>query len=154
MKAHNVSYLFNWNFEKSTEEIIKAAQTKLEGLLAKIKEREVRIFKTREEYKISDAALIDVLEQARKQAQVGHTAAMSYSTSNVSSNNGKMTEEAITIGAGVVNFLLTERDFIESEKDAAKRLGLMIRNLRDNKDENGKITGHLLSYDELEYLGF
>ncbi len=80
---------------------------------------------------------------------------MSYSVSNsVRSANGGMSEETITIGAGIVNSLLTEGDFIAGEKAQVKKLSTIIRNLKDLPDEHGAVRGHRLSFEELEFLKF
>lgn len=157
MLPQNIVHMLNFTYEKSSEEIVRACTKKIEALLAKVREREERIANLRKEYGINDAALIQLLTQARKQQ--GNNAGMTYSFSNGipsprDRDGGKMTEETITIGAGVVNNLLTENDFIESEKSQADKLAIIVRNLKDLPNDNGDKRGHRLSYDELVYLGF
>jgi len=159
MKVQDAEHLFhNFTFEKSSKDIVAAATRKRDTVLTKIHEREERLAKIRNEYKITDAALIDIMRQARQQTASN---AVSYSFSNgvpssVPSRDGRgLTEETITIGAGVVNNLLTEQDFIEGEREQIKRLELVIRNLADLPTGfEGAIRGHRLSYVELEFLGF
>ena len=146
-QIHN---MFNFSFEKPSVDIIAAAKKKIDSIHSKIKEREHRVARVREEYKIDDKALIELLTQARKAAGAG---VMSYSVSN-SAVGSKMTEDVITVAAGVVNHLLTENDFIEGEKSQAEKLEVIVRNLADIADDNGKPRGHRLSFDELRFLGF
>ena len=163
MLAQTTEHMFRFTFEKSSAEIKKAAEGKIKQITAKIREREERVAKLRKEYRITDVALIDLLRKARE-ASRHHDAPMSYSyTSNVAQRTKGLNEETVTIGAGVVNNILTENDFIDSERAQVKQLQTMVRNLRDLPDP--KITtltkgvarpmrGHALSYEELDFLGF
>lgn len=157
------SHMFNFEFQKSADEIIEKVKTKVVALRAKIEERQGRVTALRKEYGIDDAALIQLLTEARKAMKNG-TAKMSYSLSNVRTfgsdeGGGQITKETV-IGAGVVNNLLTENDFIETERDQVRRLELIVRNLKPIKRfANASGTeippdGFSLSYGELEYLGF
>ncbi len=147
-QIHN---MFNFSFEKPSADIVAAAKKKIDSIQAKIKEREHRVARVREEYKIDDKAFIELLTQARKAAGAG---VMSYSVSNSVVGSSKMTEDVITVAAGVVNHLLTENDFIEGEKSQVEKLEVIVRNLADIADDNGKPRGHRLSFDELRFLGF
>jgi hypothetical protein len=153
MRPEETSYMFNFTYIKSSTEIIGKAKIKVEALRAKITEREQRILKTRKEYDITDAMLVDLLTQARKQNQNNRASNQTYSVSKTTGSGSQMTEETVTIGAGVVNLLFTEMEFIESEKSEAKRLELIIRNLRDIPDQYDGL-GHALHESELTYLGF
>ena len=146
----------NFTYEKPSAEIITKAQAKIAALLAKVEERQARVTKIREEYEVTDQALVEILTQARG----AQRDKMSY-TYNSSSAQGLREERSI--GAGVVNNLLTENDYIESERKQAKRLGLIVRNLQDRPDETIHVVaagverplrGHCLTEEELEYLGF
>ena len=158
MRVEDIHRLFNFTFEKSSKDIVAAANRKTEALLAKIGEREERVRRIRAEYRITDAALIDILTQARAALQRNDALAMNYSAKNSSipsQPGGAEADETITIGAGVVNHLLTEQDYIEGERAQVTRLGFMIRNLQDLPTGfEGAIRGHKLSYDELQFLGF
>lgn len=71
MQVNRIDHMFNFRFEKSAQVIREKAKDKITALRAKIEEREVRIKRIREEYKITDAALIDVLEQAQASMLLG-----------------------------------------------------------------------------------
>lgn len=156
MKPADVKHSFNFTFEKTSEEIKTKCQEKALSLTAKIEDRQARVAALRAEHGIDDKALIQLLTEARKHSQDRTT--FSY-VSNSPVQNGPAQQER-TIGAGVVNFLLTESDFIESEKESIKRLQMIIRNLRPlvrNAAENGAEypeDRHSLTYSELEFLGF
>ena len=165
MQAESIDRMFDYRFEKPSAAIVEKAKQKVEKLQAKIEERQARIAKIRAEYDITDAAHIDILTQARQQSQDKMT--YTYNPSSlgngvsVSVTGSPMAER--TIGAGIVNLLLTETDFIEAEKKQVQRLGLLIRNLVDVPDERihsltagteRPMRGHVLSYKELEYLDF
>lgn len=174
MIAHNINHMFGGLlFEKTAKEIVDKANAKVTSLRAKIAERTERVKRLREEYQIDDAALIQLLTQARNEAKRPGSEKMSYSYSNrlvgaSGAASGAAPEQERVVGAGVVNNLLTETDFIEAEKEQIKRLLLIAANLRDIPDRTlhampaGTIAGvdsrppmtFRLSYDELEYLGF
>lgn len=153
MKASDNSNLFHFTFQKHHTVIVQAAKKKATELLLKIEERKARVIKLREEYGIDDAALIQLLTQARSQQQ-----AHSYTyMSNAPVRESNKIEEK-TIGAGVVNNLLTENDFIEAERSSVDRLNTIVRNLGPVVlTDNGALVtkeNFELSYQELKYLGF
>lgn len=94
--------------------------------------------------------------QMREQEKRGIAANM-Y-TSKAGSNSNDKTEEEISVGAGIINMLLTEQDFIEVEKTHIEKFETIVRNLNDV--EKTTTTGvkytemHNLSYAELKFLGF
>ncbi len=155
MQVQRIDNLLNFIFEKSAAEIVNKAATKAAAIRQKIEEREVRIRRAREEYKISDAALVDIMAQARDQMQRG-AAALIYNT-KVRSDDG-LHEDDVTIGAGVVNMLLTERDHIEGEKAQVEKLDLIVHNLKDLRryapDGKEYMQGFQLTTIELKFLGF
>lgn len=162
-----IGHLFKFEFEKPSAEIVAKVNDKIAALKQKIAERQSRVAKLREEYGITDAVLIDLLTQARA-AIKRNEPRMNYSFGSVSLANLKQTLEAaqqeeVTIGAGIVNNLLTENDNIEAEKMQVQRLEMIARNLRDLPDPTIRVLtpgterpmrGHRLSYEEMEYLGF
>ncbi len=159
MRADNMEHAFRFHYVKSSADIKAKMQDKITALKTKITEREKRIQDARAEYGITDDVLIKLYEQARKQAKSEDQGLgkMSYSVSNViRKTDGNMTEELFTIGAGVVNMLLTEGDFLESERSSIKRLELIIRNLQDLPSHHAPyaIEGHELTEAELSWLGF
>ena len=155
MQVQRIDNMFNFTFEKPAAEIVEHAKSKMTAIRRKIEDREVRLKRAREEYKISDAALVDLMAQARDQMQRG-AAALVYN-SKVRSDDG-LREEDVTIGAGVVNMLLTERDHIEGEKSQVDRLDTIVRNLKDLRrfapDGKEYMQGHVLTMAELKFLGF
>jgi hypothetical protein len=154
MQVQRIDTMFSFVYEKSASEIKRQAETKRAEIKSKIEERLARIRKTRDEYKITDAVLIDIQNQMRAQAQ---NAMVAQYSSNVRSDDGEG-DQTVTVGAGVVNFLLTEQDFISGEKAQVDHLDLMIRNIRDvdRRTANGTTYVELfrLSYAELKFLGF
>jgi hypothetical protein len=152
MQAERIDHMLRFTFQKSSEEIKEKAKTKITALKAKVEERQKRVAKTRNEYGVTDEVWSGILEQMREKA---NTNVQSYSVSNnmKSPGNGKASEE-ITIPAGVVNSILTEKDYISAETAQVTKLDLIVRNLKDLKDEHGEVCGHKLSESELTYLGF
>lgn len=155
MQAQNIDRLFtNLTFEKTATEIVSAANTKISQINAKIEERVGRISTLREENRITDAVLVDVLNQMREAANKGREVHVYNST--VASSSGR-TEE-VAVGAGLINNLLTEQDFITAEKQQVERLNFIVRNLRDvtkyTPSGSPFVQKFTLSFDELRFLGF
>lgn len=154
MQPQRHDHMFNFQYVKSSKQITDKMTAKIATITKKIEERKGRIKDLRAEYKITDAVLIDLLEQARE-AQRKNDNRMSYSLSNTpAKGGGGLTENTITIGAGVVNHLLTESDMVRSEEAEVTRLELVVRNLEDLENDQGKKVGHHLREEELKYLGF
>jgi hypothetical protein len=158
MYIEDTDHMLNFTYEKPSAEIIEKSKVKRVALLAKVEERKGRIKRLRDEYDVTDEVLIDLLQQARAQSR--NNPALQY-TSNAKvakMRGGKMTEESVTVPAGVVNHLNTEQDLADSEIAEVKKLDLVVRNLVDFPDErqgqSGKMRGHRLNTDELVYLGF
>lgn len=152
MQVQSIDRMFNFTFEKTADEIKTAATKKVKAIQDKIEERGIRIKKMREEHKITDAVLIDIQQQMR--ANERNMATVYNST--VQSNDG-VGEMTVSVGAGVINFILTEADFISGEKAQVEHLDLMVRNLRDVTRRTASGTTYIelfkLSYDELKFLG-
>lgn len=157
MHVQAITHLFNFRYQKSSEDIRSACKTKIVAVRAKIEEREARIRRIREEYRITDAALVDILAQARqtRNAQVMYRYTSKGAGPRSHAGAGDIDDdEEVMIGAGVVNNLLTERDFIDGEREQVRKLELIVRNLRDLPDDEGVVQGHPLTNEELEFLGF
>lgn len=164
MKIQDIGHLFRFTYSKSSTEIVDKMKAKVIALRQKINERMERVAKVRAEYKITDAVLVDLLQQARaaarRDADMGNK--MSYSTkrdpghAEIGAGNEGEDGEDLVIGAGVVNGLLTENDFIERETSQVAKLALIIRNLKDEERDwsDGRKVGWSLNEDELTYLGF
>ena len=86
MQVQRIDNLFNFTFEKSAADIIDKAKAKALAIASKIEEREGRIRRAREEHKITDAVLLDIMVQSRDQMQRG-AMAIAYSTT-VRSDDG------------------------------------------------------------------
>ena len=155
----------SFTYEKPSVEIKEKAKAKIADLEDKIKDREARVARIRQEYGITDQALVDILTQARS-AQRDNRTSFTYKTSlgnGVTTAQTAQGPEERTIAAGTINNLLTENDFIEAERKQVKRLQLIVRNLKDLPDPNVRVVspgetrplrGPSLREDELEYLGF
>ena len=152
MKPQEITHQFQFAFEKTSDEIKEKSKEKIAQLKAKITERVARISALREDYGIDDKALVELLTAARRSA---NERVYTYSSSVVSGGAGP---EERTIGAGVVNNLLTESDYIESEKSTVARLEMIVRNLRPLARHHGTSVyhedEHVLNYEELKFLGF
>ena len=152
MQVQSIDRMFNFTFEKSAEEITAAAIKKATAIRVKVEERVGRIKAMRDEHKITDAVLIDIQQQMRANER---NMATIYNSTVPSRDGGEMT---VSVGAGVINFILTEYDFISGEKAQVEHLDLMVRNLRDvtRRTASGSTYVELfkLSYDELKFLGF
>jgi len=157
MQVQRIDNMFNFTFEKTADEIVTAAKKKKSvDIRNKIEERGVRIQKMRTKHKVTDAVLIDIQNQMRTQEKARQRNRMSY-TSNAQTSTGGVQEE-VTIGTGVINFLLTEQDHMDGEKSQVEWLETIIRNLRDvtGYTANGTpiVVKPKLGYEELKYLGF
>lgn len=157
MHAANIDHSFrNFSFRKTADEIKEKAKLKITQIGAKIEERQKRIADLRKEYAIDDAALVQLLQAARKQQNAMQ---FTYSTSNVAAGGGNSKMEEKVIGAGVVNNLMTENDFIEGERDQLETLSLIVRNLFPIVKHSADGTalpdgGFEMTQDDLRYLGF
>lgn len=142
----------NLSYQKSLPEIKEAMTKKVSEVREKIKEREARVVRIREEFGITDAAMIDLLSQAAREAVSNRTLTMSYSTHG---NEGQQ----MVVQAGVVQNLLTEKSLIEQERESVTQLERILRNLRPlthfaANGESYTQDSFKFSEDELEYLGF
>lgn len=155
MQPRGTGHMFQWSIEKTADEIKQKASAKIDFLKKKIEERQGRVDRLREEYQIDDKAFIQLLQAARKQAGAER---FSYTHNSVTPAGQNQMEEK-TIGAGVVNNLLTESDFIESERSDVRRLSTIVRNLRPlprvtTTGATYEENTFGVSHEELEFLGF
>ncbi len=158
MQPMTLASMFDFTYEKFAHEIREKLEAKIKKVEDKVAERRKRVADLREEHGIDDAALVQLLQAARKNASARHYTYSTSKMSNVSVGSGPQEEER-TIASGVVNNLLTENDFIEAERDQIRRMNLIARNLRPVPAyaENGTPLperGFSLSYEELEFLEF
>lgn len=149
MQVQEIGSMLNFKYTKTNAEILDKAKLKVAAVRHKISEREGRIAKIREEYKITDAQIIDMLAKQRKNSR-DNMSSYSYTAGN---------GQEVTIGAGTINNLLTERDYIEGERAHVEKLDMIIRNLKEaiHYAPDGKrftTDTQTLSCSEIEYLGF
>jgi hypothetical protein len=153
MRPQDVHHLFtNFTFNKPSEEIVDKAKLKASDIRVKREARIARVKGLREEYGIDDAAMNEILLQARA-IQASAAMTLVYNSSKRQSD-GTVLQEKAQIGAGIANMFLTEHDFIQAEGEQAEKLELIVRNLKDVLDKDDKLRGHTLSYEELRFLGF
>lgn len=153
MQVQRIDNMFNFTYEKTAHEIDSAAAKKVYNIKLKIEERQARLRKTREEYKVTDAVLNDIMNQMR----AANNAMVANYSSTVRSGDGGG-DQTVVVGAGVVSFLLAEQDFIVGEKAQVERLEMMVRNIKPviRRTYGGTEYVELfkLSYEELKFLGF
>lgn len=118
-----------------------AILAKIDKLRAKVAERAVRIDRIRQENKITDAILVDLLRQAKDSRSNNAT----YYSVSQPQFEGKNSSELV-VGAGVLASLQAENDAMDKEKKSISRLERVERNLAYIK---GDCT---LSYEELQFL--
>jgi len=147
-----------FSYEKSIDEIKEALAKKVEAYKAKIKDREGRIVKIRKEYDISDADMINLLQQvARQGISNAPISTMSYT---IPIEGGTNAEDVRLIGAGVIQSIVTERELIDDETASIKQMERIGRNLRPvtHRTEDGQgewvQTTWTLRDNELDFLGF
>lgn len=152
MHEINIDNMFGGlRFTKSAAEIITAAKPKIEELTAKVAERKERIKATREEYKITDAVLIELLRQMTPHTRPSLKMSYTASVDAADDDDG----EPMTVQAGIVAQLETEERLSRAEQKAIDRLQLIVRNLRDLPEEAHPLgRGFVLNYAELIFLGF
>ena len=157
MQAQRINHMFRFHYTKSSGEIVEKMKLKIASLQEKIEERKGRIKKIRDEFGITDAVYIDLLEQARDALKKNDTR-MSYIIPSAKNDARTLAQdgETTTIGAGTVNSLLTETDFIREEESQVRKLDLIARNLKDEERDwsQGRKVGWALDEEELKYLGF
>ncbi|MEO0600658.1 MAG: hypothetical protein AAF211_04425 [Myxococcota bacterium] len=135
---------------KTTEEVREAMTKKLDVLRTRIDERDERMKRIREQYRIDAERLALLVMRFKEDAEF-----VSYD------RQGAAPGEAL-IPAGVIANLVREREMIDAEQDQIDKISLVLRNLRDQEPYVDHETGELryracvhdLGDDELEYLGF
>jgi len=155
------SVLHNLHYQKTTSEIVEAIERKLVQMKAKIIEREQRVLRIRKEYDITDQNMIEILtQQANNARNDARNAVMSYSLSASAAGSGEDDPGERIIGAGVINNILTEKGYIESEKEIVTKMERIGRNLRPLREfADGNATPYLrdawtLTDEDLDFLGF
>jgi len=159
---NNVDSMFRGvSYNKFTTAVLRTAMTKkVAAVTAKIAERRTRVIKLMKEFKITDAVMGDLIIQYMNDQKRGQ-ARMSYSNS-VAATPAKPSTDEVTVPAGTIANLITEKGLIDSESGEVKRLNLIVRNLKDKEPVLDTKTHkliqraavHTLTDDEIEYLGF
>lgn len=144
-------FLSGVNFVMGGAKLRELALKRKQGLEEMIAVREGRIAKIREEYKITDKDIIELLqEKARRENgryNNGPIGAASYMLGSADdSEDDEPAPMPRAIPAGVVALMDTENDNISQEKAAVKRL----RTITDNMDPDGKFP---VTLSDLEFLG-
>lgn len=147
------------SYNKFTSIQVRAAMTeKALQLQAKIEERRGRVAALMEAHHIDGSMLSDVLGQYMKDRQAGQVR-MSYSNRTHSGASGPP-PAGVSIPAGVIANLVTEKELIESESAEAARLTMITQHLYDVEPAVGtdgklydRAVVHTLTDDEIEYLG-
>lgn len=166
-QMHNVGAMFRGvTYNRFTTAVVRERmEAKIKALFAKVEERRGRVTKLMEEHSITSEMLSDMVIQYMKDQDRG-TSRMSYSNS-VSVASGSAvgpdlrSKTEVVVPAGAVANIVTEKNLIESETEEAKRMVLIVRNLRDTLPAVDEKTGLLveravvqtLTDDEIDYLG-
>jgi hypothetical protein len=163
---HAIRASLRFAYQKSTAEIQEKVGIKLVAVRAKIAEREARVARVREEYDISDADMSEILAQYANDmvSNSSRGSKMSYSISSnkaggAAAPGGQGGGDERIIGAGVVNNILTEKQLIETEKEAVEKLERIQRNLKPIKEWSQTGVAYMqdewaLTEEDIEYLGF
>ncbi|WP_342374589.1 hypothetical protein NVS55_24950 [Myxococcus stipitatus] len=138
---------------KTSPELRGAMQKKVAELKGRIDEREARMRRIREEYRIDAERLATLVMQFQKQSR--NSEMVSYQTQGGASGDQ-------LVPAGVIANIIREREMVDSERAQVRKVELVLRNLSDTELYNDPKTGevksrqplHQLTDDELEYLGF
>lgn len=152
------------DFEKRGSVFKKAALKKIQWLKLKVKEREARIAKIKEEWLIDDSVLVEILAKGFNANSVYHGATGPSGMQGPTGARGTVgtvgkrskqgsggvdikEKTPIPIPNGVVQNIVSERHSIEQEKDQIENLGLLARNINTKKM-------HEITFEELKFLGF
>lgn len=142
MKGIEIEAMFNGLvFQRMGEEIRTKAAARIEAIKAKIEDRRARVMRICKENEISDADMVELLQQALHAAN--QRMQMQFYT--IKSGGGLLEDRSIAVG--VVNNIAAEKEAIADEQDQLARLGLIVRNIEGQ-------SMHKLSFKELDYLGF
>jgi hypothetical protein len=151
-------------YNKFTTAVVREKmEAKIKALSAKVAERRERVIKLMQEHGITSEMLSDMVIQYMKDQEKG-TSRMSYSVTAAprpTHSAGALGYADVMVPAGAVANIVTEKNLIESEGEEAKRLVLIVRNLRDTLPAVNEETGtliqravvHMLTDEEIEYLG-
>lgn len=135
---------------KTTTELREAMSRKVVALGESVTRRGERMLKLRETYQIDAERLAELILRFKDEG----ARATSYD------NQGN--PDAPIVPAGVIANIVREREMIDGERDQIRKMELILRNIKDTEPYINEQTGeygerpciHVLSDDELEYLGF
>ena len=151
-----VSSMFrNFTYRKRMPQVCEALGRKIVQVQGKIAERRERVVRIRDEYNITDGDMIELLQQQATQAGRGFSNAQLSLSYSLRDSEGA----AKTVGAGVVQNLLTEKALIKEETAGLASMEQIVRNLAPYTEhgDNGQaytVDTVVLSTTELTYLGF
>ena len=161
---HNVAAMFRGvTYNRFATTVVREKMSaKILALQGKVEERRGRVHKLMAEHHITSEMLSDMVIQYMKDQERGQSR-MNYSNSVAAATTGPdlRSKTEVVVPAGAVSNIVTEKNLIESETEEAKRLVLIVRNLRDTLPAVDEKTGglveksviHTLTDDEIEYLG-
>jgi len=160
--AHNVQAMFRGvSYNKFTTAVVREKmEAKILALRAKVEERRDRVAKLMGAHSITSEMLSDMVIQYLKDQDRGQSR-ISYSTNGPATGLDLRPKTEVVVPAGAVANIVTEKNLIESESEEARRMVLIVRNLRDTLPAVDEKTGaqveravtHSLTDDEIEYLG-
>jgi len=135
---------------KTTAEIIPAMTHKIDALETLMADRHTRLKKIRDAYHISPEHLANLVLQFQNNT----SGQVSFEI------QGDGTSQLIP--AGVIANIVSEKEMSASEREQIRKIGLILRNIRDVEPYYHPRTGelierpslHKLTDFELEYLGF
>lgn len=162
-QMHAVASMFRGvTYNRFTTAVVREKmEAKIVALRSKVEERIVRVAKLMQEHSITAEMLSDMVIQYMKDQERG-TARMSYNMASGSAVGPDLRSKTeVVVPAGAVANIVTEKNLIESETEEAKRLALIVRNLRDTLPAVDEKTGALveravvqtLNDEEIDYLG-
>lgn len=161
-QSFDVRHSFN-NVDRAsvhTSTLKTAIKNKIKQIQAKLIEREARVAELMKSYKITQAALADLIQQHAAAASRNSISNASYSTRVAASgSDDQQRYEEVVVPAGVVANILVERQTRDDERRQIDDLIVLYSSTADTVDEvvNGVLVRHdavhVLTTDERRYLG-
>jgi hypothetical protein len=152
------SILYNVVFTRTVVEIRAACERKAADLGSLVEERQRRINRYCEEYRISQDDLIGLFAQADRDAsKMSYSLSTSRATYNPESGGEDDDESPAFIPAGVVAAIRSERANLENDRAAAHRLALYARAVRPIQEVNSGVVVDVdwftVTAEDIEFLG-
>lgn len=141
------NFLGRMVYKLPREALSTAISDKVRKLQEKVKVREGRIENIRTTNGITDAILVDLLQQARTHSGAQFYTVTGPSNLHIPGSVGNAQSGEVTVSAGVIASLTTEGDAKRDEEEAIERLERIRRNIAWATEPCE------LNYSELEFLG-